>query len=188
MSLRPKQGQPPIPLLSSKVLLAGAATSIIFVTTNMCLLWQNTSFVMTKVCLLQQNFCHNKIMFVVTIFFLLQQDFCHDKHTFVMTKDVFCRDKSKLVTTKLCMSRQIFVATIFLLQQKCLSWQKFCCDKHTFVATKHIFCRKKLYLWQLRPMLQNMITSVAITKGPQANMPNNLPSCDLQTWTRRSRE
>ena len=46
--------------------LAGAATSIIFVTTksfvmtNTCLSEQNTSFVMTKVCLSEQNFCRDK--------------------------------------------------------------------------------------------------------------------------------
>ena len=53
---------------SCGISLAEAATSIIFVMTNMymCLSWQNTSFVMTKVCLPRQNVCRDKIMFVVT--------------------------------------------------------------------------------------------------------------------------
>ena len=59
--------------------LAGAATSIIFVATNVLftrLLWQNRSFVVTKVCLLwhvtKHVFCCDKSMLVVTnIFFKL---------------------------------------------------------------------------------------------------------------------
>ena len=50
------------------VSLVGAARSIIFVirfvTTNMCLSWQNTSFVATKVCL--SRVCRNKVFFFVT--------------------------------------------------------------------------------------------------------------------------
>ena len=42
---------------------------------------------------------------------------------FVATKDVFCLDKSMLVATKTCLSRQIV----------------FCRDKDEFVATKHFF-------------------------------------------------
>ena len=47
--------------------LMGAATSVIFVTTN-------TSFVVTKISLSQQNFCHDKHIFVGTKL-LLQQIF-----------------------------------------------------------------------------------------------------------------
>ena len=88
--------------------LAGAATSIIFVMTNTCLLQQNMCFVVTKICLSQQNFCHDKHVFVVTKHLLSWQKvclsrqtwqiFCHDKHNFVATKVLsqqayFCRDK-----------------------------------------------------------------------------------------------
>ena len=81
---------------------------------------------------------------------------------FVTTKHVFCRDKSMLVATTLCLSRQnvcrnkylsrqtrLFVKTIPLSQEnyvcrdKHLSWHKFCHDKHDFVATKDVFCRDK---------------------------------------------
>ena len=48
-----------------------------------------------------------------------------------------CRDKF-FVATKLCLLRQIFVAT-----NKILSRQPFCCDRHIFVATKDAFCRDK---------------------------------------------
>ena len=90
--------------------LAGAATSIIFVTAKV-LLWQNTSFVATKVCSSRQAY------------------FCQDKHMFVMTKcvfcpNVFCCNNSMLVTTKLLvtnawcrnkyLSQQSFVATILV--------------------------------------------------------------------------
>ena len=83
---------------------------------------------------------------------------------FVATKHVLCRNKSMLVATKSCLSRQIFVvictclsrqklylhnfvATNTCLSQqnyvcryKYLSWQMFCRGKHTFVATRDMFC------------------------------------------------
>ena len=72
-------------MASTSVLLVGADTSIIFITTKVSL-WQtrflswnkhhfshdksfvvtNTFFVMTKVCFSRQNVCHDKIMFVRT--------------------------------------------------------------------------------------------------------------------------
>ena len=59
--------------------------------------------------------------------------FCRHKHMFV-AKYVFCRDKTRLLSTKLCLytclSRQIFVATNIILSR-----QNFCRYKHTFVAT-----------------------------------------------------
>ena len=72
--------------------LVGAATSIIFVATNMCLSWQNTSFVVTKVCLSQQNYVY----------------------TFVATKDVFCCDKHVFVATNICW-QNFFVVTKTIL-------------------------------------------------------------------------
>ena len=49
----------------------------VFAATNLCLLWQNTSFVVTKVYLPQQNFCCNKIK---TKLCLLRQNLCHNKN------------------------------------------------------------------------------------------------------------
>ena len=105
------------------------------------------------------------------ISFLSQQTRdCRDNHVFVTTKHFFCRDKSMLVatkrfvatkvastsillsrqktcfvSTKLCLSRQIFVVTNVLSRQKyfvptniIFSRQNFCHGKHTFVATKMI--------------------------------------------------
>ena len=63
--------------------LAGAATSIIFVATNVLL------------CLSRQN-C------------LSREKLCLDKHTFIATKDVFCHDKHMFVVTNVCLSRQKF--------------------------------------------------------------------------------
>ena len=53
--------------------LAGTATSIIFVATNI--------------------FCRDKHNFVAT----RQAYFCRGKHTFVAAKDVFCRDKNYII-------------------------------------------------------------------------------------------
>ena len=94
--------------------LAGAATSIIFVMTNTCLLQQNMCFVMTKVCLSQQNLCHDKHV-------------CCDKTSFVVTKNM-------LVAANM---------TNVLSRQTILSQQKFCHVKHTFVATKDVLCHNK---------------------------------------------
>ena len=141
--------------LGWKVSMAGAATSIIFVATNMCLSQQHVS-------------CCNKSMLVVTFvtvkYFCCNKSFvttniCCDKHVFVTTKDVLspqtrvCGDKSKLVARNMCLSQQIFVARKVLSRQKyvCatsihLSQQKMCfelrqtqtrvCHDKTFVATK----------------------------------------------------
>ena len=94
----------------SNLSMAGAATSIIYVTTkkivttNTCLLWQNTSFVATKVCLSRQSFCCHKHIFVTTQL-LSRQTFCRNKLTFLTTNTrlsrqnyVFWSDKSMLVT------------------------------------------------------------------------------------------
>ena len=72
------------------------------VTTNVCLLQQNTffllwhkyachnkTFVMTKLCLLQQIFVMTKVLSRQA-----WQRFCRDKHTFVVTKDMFCHNKT----------------------------------------------------------------------------------------------
>ena len=122
-----------------------AATSIIFVTTNV-LSWQT--------CLLswQKYDCHDKT-------FSWQNYVYHDKHTFPATKDSFCHDKrvchdkSKLVTTKRLSQQNYICCDKYLLQQvfswqKCLSWQKFCHDKHTFVMTRHVLSQQMFLSWQ----------------------------------------
>ena len=81
--------------LRGELSLAGAATSIIIVT--------------TKVSLSRPNFCRDKHNFVATKVLLRQAYFCRDKHMFVTTKHVFCHDKSMLVATSTCYSQQIFV-------------------------------------------------------------------------------
>ena len=99
----------------SDLSLAGAATSIIFV--------------MTKVCLLRHNFYTTNLL-------LLGQ------HVFVATKHVFCRDKSIFVTTKV-LSQQAYSCynkRCVLLQQTCVF-----CDKHMFVVTKLLLQQKYLW-------------------------------------------
>ena len=99
--------------------------------------------------------------------FLLRQKFCHDKrvcwdkHVFVTTKQVFCCNKSMLVTTKfsswrtrVCRDKHNFVTTdkvfvstktfvvasILLLQQKtCLSKQNFCCDRNDTCGSSRLW-------------------------------------------------
>ena len=79
--------------------LAEAATSIIFVATNTCLLRQN-KLVTTK---------HTSRQFL-----LLRQNLCRNKHTFVATKDVFCRDKHVFAAYHFC-RHKTFVATKMIL-------------------------------------------------------------------------
>ena len=59
--------------------------------------------------LYRKNFCRDKIMF--------GQKFCRDKHTFVATKDVFCRDRTRVVCrdkNDTCgSSRQLYVYRMF---------------------------------------------------------------------------
>ena len=50
----------------------------VFVMTNTCFSWQNTSFVATKVCLSRQNFGVTNIIFS-------RKMFCHDKLAFAVT-------------------------------------------------------------------------------------------------------
>ena len=93
----------------------------VFVMTNTCLLWQNTSFVARKVCLSWQNFFWQT--------FLSWQQFCCDKLTFVATNRCLSWQNTSFVVTKVCLSQQnYFVA---------------CHSKHTFVATKDMFCRDR---------------------------------------------
>ena len=71
------------------VLLAGAATGIIFVATKVSLSRQyifchEKVFVATSINI-YQKFCRDIIMLVTTIYFLSQEKFCRDKHTFVAT-------------------------------------------------------------------------------------------------------
>ena len=98
----------------SKLSLAGAATSIIFVATN------------TR--LPRQTFCRDKI-------FSSRQNICRDKYLSLQTQ-TFCRGKS-FVATSILLSRQktCFVATKMILVAYLL-W-------HTFVATKLCLSRQK---------------------------------------------
>ena len=143
-------------------------------------LCSNKSFVTTNTCLSQQNvFCHDKSMLAVTKLLSWQNYVCCDT-IFVMTntclsRQKFCLDKhmNTFVTTKLCLSRQIFVVTKVLLWQKyfvmtsiivfttkLLSQQAyFCCDKRcvllrqTRVCCDNFLPWQKWYLWQLGQMI-----------------------------------
>ena len=108
-----------IALHTIQLSLAGAATSIIFVTTNTFLSRQ------TRVCHNKHIFCHNKSMLVTTKLLLPQNDVCRDKYLSwqkFLTKDVFCHDN-----------------------HVCLSQQNFCEDKIMFVATK-VLSRQKYFV------------------------------------------
>ena len=139
---------------ATHISLAEAATSVILVMTNTCLLWQTcvcrdkTPFAATKVCLSQQTY------------------FCCDKN-FVMTN--ICREKHDFVATKVCLSWQSFccdknildkcfvVASILLLQQKmrfvttntCLSRQNLCHDK-TVANDTHKLLQVRQYARKLQ--------------------------------------
>ena len=74
--------------LRGELSLAGAATSIIIVT--------------TKVCLTRPNVCHDKHNFVATKVSLRQAYFCRDKHVFLSRQKYACRDKHVFLATHIC--------------------------------------------------------------------------------------
>ena len=128
---------------------AGAATSTIFVVTNILsrqthVFCNKSMLVATKLLSQQTYFCWDKYLSWQTI--LSQQKFCHDKLTFVATKvclsqqqntcllwqNIFVATKlkHKFVTTKvLSLQAYIFHGKGHVLNS-CLSWQIFCCDKN----------------------------------------------------------
>ena len=120
--------------------LVGAATSNIFVATN--------------VLLRQTRVCYNKhVCYDKTCLLSRQKYGCQDK-TFVPTNIFLLRQKHNFVTTKL-LPGQAFVATNMCCNNKtknrtkqktsflaCLWQRNFCHDKHMFVVTK-IFCSNK---------------------------------------------
>ena len=130
-----------------RVSLAGAATSIIFVTTkvssqqkfchNKHVSWQNTSFVATKVCYICMGTCACKRgggksekeyhwRELPQASFLSQQKFCHNKHV--------SWQNTSFVATKVC-----------LLQQQKMSWQNYVCCNKAFVTT-NIWCDKLVFV------------------------------------------
>ena len=152
---------PPHCDLHKRVSSAGAAISIISVTTK--LLLRQTR---TRLLSWQKYVCHDRSLIATKILFY----FCHNKTFEKVTTKVllqqayFCRNKSKLVATKLlswqnCLLGQICRDKSFVTTKICLSQQKFCHDKHTSVATKDLFCHTKLStqyffkLWQLPPII-----------------------------------
>ena len=113
---------------------------------------RDKTFVATNIILSRQNFTR-----VTT-----KQDTCLSHKTFVATKDVLsvCRDKRKCLsrqTTKLCLSRQIFVV---FLATKMIVVTALASDsnKHMFVATKTCLSQQKWYLWQLPPIIKGTCT------------------------------
>ena len=66
-------------------------------------------------------------------------------HMFVVTKDVFCHDKT-FVVTNMCLLRQVFVGTEFLFRQL------FCRDKHNFVVAK-VLLWQAYFFWDKRHVL-----------------------------------
>ena len=85
--------------VATKVSLAGAATSIIFVATNTCLLWQTRLLSRRKYAYRDKTFVTTNIfvaanillreIFVVTNIILTWQNVCRDKLTFVATNTSF---------------------------------------------------------------------------------------------------
>ena len=130
--------------------MAGAATSIIFVATNMCLSQQNMSccnksmLVVTFVTI--KYFCCNKSFVTTNICLSQQKMFCHYKHVFVVTKVSLspetCVCRNKYLVARKVLSRQKYVCatSIHLSQQKmCFvlrQTQTRVCHDKTFVATK----------------------------------------------------
>ena len=132
-----------IALVSPSLSLAGEATSIIFVATNV-LSRQNTSFVATKVCLSLQNYvCRDKRVFT----FVASHWRSHFANTCLSRQKYACHDKRFVATNP--KTKDVFVATkIFLL----VAVQAYFC-----LAKRRVCRDKKLYLWQLPPTIhQNL--------------------------------
>ena len=112
---------------TGSVSLAGAATTIIFVA--------------TKVCLQRQNVCRDNNKKVAINTCLSRQMFCRDKHTFVPIKvslsrqtlfyffscDKYLSRQKYFVAASILLSRQ---KPCFVETNTCLSRQNFCCDKN----------------------------------------------------------
>ena len=141
---------------------AGAAASLIFVTTKVllrqtCVCCYKTSFVMTKVCLSRQNFCRGKHIFivtklsleqisVVTNIFLSQKNFCCDKKGPLSQQKYACCDKT-IVATNICLSWQTyFVTTNIILSWQNLSQQVYFCHDKRCVCYNKTFVRTKMIL------------------------------------------
>ena len=114
---------------SSDLLLAGAATSIVFVATNTCLSQHKTSFVATKVLFVVV------VVVVVVVVTSLQKYACCNisRQIFVATK-VLWRQKY-LVATNMILSRQAYFCrdktrVPFVATNTCLSRQTFCRHKN----------------------------------------------------------
>ena len=106
--------------------------------------------------------------------------FCHDKH---VTKDVFCCNKSMLVTAKLslnvCRNKCVFVVTSLLWlwqihvcwDKTCLlSLQKYSCHNRTFLTTntcllRQVFVATKVLLWQKLCLWQFPPMAVVVSGG-----------------------
>ena len=119
------------------LILAGAATSTIFVITKVlpwqtCLYHDKTQLLLwKKVCLPRQNFCHDKRC--------LSRQNVLSWQIFVAT-NMFVTTKAVLCHTKRCV----------------LSWQtSICCDKRVFVTT-NLLSQQKWYLWQLPTMIYSL--------------------------------
>ena len=149
--------------------------------TNMCLSQQNMSFVTTKLCLLWQNFCHDKIMSVATQLLSQQTHVCHDK-SFVSTSiwTHVCHNKIMFVTTNICcdkfcrdkniLSRQTIVFTTKLLSQQAY----FYCDKRCFVATNTCLLR------QISATTKMILVAAPTNDNRQGyEVPVSLNSCSL---------
>ena len=138
--------------VATKVSLAGAATSIIFVTTNTCLSWQtrllsrqkyaycDKTFVTTNI-FVAANFLLREI-FVVTNIILTWQNACRDKLTFVATNKSFVAT-NVLWAKKKQKKKKLLVAVPASDTKVCLSRQKYACpDKSMLVATTKLFVAK----------------------------------------------
>ena len=101
----------------AKLLLVGAATSIIFVATNTCR--DKCLFVATK-----HVFCRDKSMLVATKLLLRRTRVCGDKDfvatNIILSRQKFCRGKHTFVVASILLSRQ---KTCFVASDTCLSPQ-----------------------------------------------------------------
>ena len=106
---------------------------IMFVLTNMCLLWQNfwnDKYLSQQIILSWQKFCCDKHTFVTTI---EQTRVCHDKTCLLPWQKYACHDRIMFVMTNICLN-------------KCFVRRKDFCRNKSFVMTNACFLESKTFV------------------------------------------
>ena len=123
----------------------------------------------------QNDACRNKTIVSIKLLSRLAY-FCRYKIMFVAAN--ICRDK-RFVATNIISPRQKFVSTSILLSQQktCLVATNTCLSRQ---KRKSFLSRQKLYLWQLPPqeyLLNYTAETARVSSAPIVSVLSNVPLC-----------